>query len=83
MDGKDKKTWENFLPNFQSKSVSGYTDYWTFGYNSSYSILQNAQILANLLKANSNGATIDIVAHSMGGLVARSAIEDFGSDSYV
>ncbi|MDP3143537.1 MAG: hypothetical protein Q8N14_06375, partial [Candidatus Omnitrophota bacterium] len=70
-------TWEEFLPWIMSETNPSYSEYWTFGYNSSWSINQNGELLANLVKTHANGAQIDIVAHSMGGLVSRAMIEKF------
>ncbi len=76
--------WKNFLPKIKPKiQCAGYTQYLTFGYNSSLSIDENSVILADLLQTKMNGATVDIVGHSMGGLVARSAIEDHGCSGIV
>lgn len=76
--------WKNFLPKIKPQiQCAGYTQYLTFGYNSSLSIDENSVILANLLQTKMNGATVDIVGHSMGGLVTRSAIEDHGCSGIV
>ncbi len=77
-------TWEDFLPRIiVFANTTHYTEYWTFVYNSSWSIKTNAEILAKSIKEYSNGAIIDIVAHSMGGLVARSMIEQYKCEKYV
>lgn len=79
--------WNSFMDSFSyslnPRSTSGYTDYWVFGYNSSRSIDDNGKDLADLLKKYVNGADLDIVAHSMGGLVARAAIENHDCDELV
>lgn len=75
--------WDEFIPKLQDETDLLYTEFWTFGYNSSWSIEENAEILFNAINANANGANIDIVAHSMGGLVSRSMIETFSGDSYI
>ncbi len=75
--------WNTFLPWLFSNSELPYTEYWTFGYNSSRSINFNGELLAELMESHSNGARIDIVAHSMGGLVSRSMIENFNGSQYV
>jgi len=78
----DPTTWTIFLQNIYSANLS-YTDYWTFGYNTSKHIKENADLLDALLAQYSKGATIDIVAHSMGGLVARSEIEKYKDHMYI
>lgn len=76
-------TWEKFIPLFIPKSNVGYTKILTFGYNSSLPINDNGQILANLLSSKFQGIQVDIVGHSMGGLVSRSAIENHNASAYV
>ena len=77
-------TWEYFANLIMNdNSVLKYDKLWTFGYNSSKPIDDNGEILKNLLQQNGNGAAIDIVAHSMGGLVARSMIEKKSGANYV
>lgn len=77
-------TWEFFLKRIYGEQGSlNYNKFWTFGYNSSKSINENGQILKELLAQHSNGATIDIIAHSMGGLVSRSMIEKYNGARYV
>jgi uncharacterized protein (TIGR02145 family) len=73
----DPTCWKEFLPWIMSDMDSLYSEFWTFGYNSSWSINQNGELLSNLIKTYSNGAHIDIVGHSMGGLVSRSMIEKY------
>jgi uncharacterized protein (TIGR02145 family) len=76
--------WKGFLTKIKPKiECAGYTQYLTFGYNSSLSIDENSILLANLLQTKMNGATVDIVGHSMGGLVTRSAIENHGCSGIV
>lgn len=75
--------WDTLLTWINKDTAISYSEYWTFGYNSSWSIKKNAGILADLVKAHANGARIDIVAHSMGGLVSRSMIEQFGGTGYI
>ncbi len=75
--------WNDFLPWLMSDKELPYTEYWTFGYNSSRSIDQNGELLFEHLKTHSNGAQIDIVAHSMGGLVSRSMIENHEGAPYI
>lgn len=78
----DPYTWTLFLENLHMANLS-YTNYWTFGYNTSKHIKENADLLDALLAQYSEGATIDIVAHSMGGLVARSEIERYKDRMYI
>jgi len=77
------KVWTEFIQKIQQETDLPYTDIWTFGYNSSWSIQHNAEILAQLIGSFSNEAQIDIVAHSMGGLVSRSMIEQYGGAGYI
>jgi len=63
--------WSTFMQKLQKEENPSYTNYMTFGYNSSLSIEDNAQTLANSLETYAKGAKIDIIAHSMGGLVSR------------
>lgn len=77
-------TWEYFANLIMNdNSVLKYDKFWTFGYNSSKSIDENGEILKNLLQQNGKGAAIDIVAHSMGGLVARAMVEKKSGAIYV
>jgi uncharacterized protein (TIGR02145 family) len=76
-------TWNNFMTNIGTIANPEYSEFWTFVYNSSWSIKTNAKLLSDKLKIYSNGAQIDIVAHSMGGLVSRSMIEQFDGAQYV
>ena len=67
-----------------------YDRLWTFDYDSlGDSVTTSGQTLAVALKAalktplGDDAATVDIVAHGMGGLVARTAIESFDADGCV
>lgn len=80
--GKPVK-WKEFLSKIEQETDLTYTDFWTFGYNSSWSIEVNAAALHDLIAEQANGAVIDVVAHSMGGLVARSMIETYGGYQYI
>ncbi|MFT3904528.1 MAG: hypothetical protein QM727_15255 [Niabella sp.] len=73
--------WTNFLTSLISRSSSGYTEFWTYGYNTSKSIEDNGFELSKLLKQYKS--KIDIIGHSMGGLVARTAIENGGCSEFV
>jgi pimeloyl-ACP methyl ester carboxylesterase len=77
------KVWTEFIQKIQQETDLPYSDIWTFGYNSSWGIQQNAEILAQQIGALANEAHIDIVAHSMGGLVSRSMIEQFGGAEFI
>ena len=77
------KTWSVFLQNIIKETNLKYSEQWTFVYNSSWSVSKNAEKLADFLSTYSNGAQIDIVAHSMGGLVARSMIEQYNGNQYI
>jgi pimeloyl-ACP methyl ester carboxylesterase len=72
------KVWTEFIQKIQQETDLPYSDIWTFGYNSSWGIQQNAEILAQQIESIANEVPIDIVAHSMGGLVSRSMIEQYG-----
>lgn len=74
--------WDSVITWVQREN-NYYSEIWTFGYNSSYPVEQNGNTLYQLLQENSNGAQIDILAHSMGGLVARSMIEQSGGSAYI
>ncbi len=77
------KVWTEFIGKIQRETDLPYTDVWTFGYNSSWGIQQNAEVLARSIVSFSNEAQIDIVAHSMGGLVSRSMIEQYGGAEFI
>ncbi len=77
------KVWTEFIEKIQQETDLPYTEIWTFGYNSSWGIQQNAEILAQNIVSFSNAAKIDIVAHSMGGLVSRSMIEQYGGADFI
>lgn len=77
------KVWTEFIQKIQEETELPYSDIWTFGYNSSWGIQQNAEILARQIGSLANEAPIDIVAHSMGGLVSRSMIEQYGGAEFI
>ncbi len=54
-------------------------DFQTFGYDWRLSIKTNAQRLANFLKKVAHGRPVKIIAHSMGGLIARYMLADHKS----
>lgn len=76
-------TWEEFLERMIDPGINIYDKIWTFVYNSSWSIRTNGEKFAKALEMYSNNAQIDIVAHSMGGLVSRSMIEQYHGSKYV
>ncbi|MCO5247713.1 MAG: hypothetical protein M9887_02020 [Chitinophagales bacterium] len=76
--------WTTFVEKIYKKLLpSGYTHIVTFGYNSGLAIDDNGEKLASFLKTLTNGAEVDIIGHSMGGLVSRSAIENHGAAQFV
>lgn len=75
--------WVDFVPKIMASSEVNYTNYWTYGYNSSFGIDMNGELFANAIQEASNGAHIDIVGHSMGGLVSRAALENHNAEDNV
>jgi len=76
-------TWDNMINKFSGLTGSPYSQIWTFGYNTAMSISSNAAILKNALASYCSGKKVDIIAHSMGGLVARYLIEKSNGKEYV
>ncbi|MCH8555033.1 MAG: hypothetical protein LAT76_07740 [Schleiferiaceae bacterium] len=72
--------YDQIIPLIQSV---GYSHIVTFGYNSSLNINDNGLLLKNEIQSKLNGASVDIVSHSMGGLVSRSTIENHNGASLV
>ena len=75
-----KELWANFVeflgkPSF--KNLKNFYKIYAFEYNSSLAITENGRLLKTTL-GTLNGDAV-ILAHSMGGLVARSAIEEAGA----
>ncbi|GIV15736.1 MAG: hypothetical protein KatS3mg022_1171 [Armatimonadota bacterium] len=61
-----------------------YDEIWGFDYNWTMHINQNGAQLADYIRSNAKDTTrIDIYGHSMGGLVARWALEKGGASRYV
>jgi len=82
--GSPSPAWSSFLNKIKPQiTTSDYTHYLTFGYNSGLSINDNGIILSDILQTTINGAKVDFVTHSMGGLVARSAIENHNCEEIV
>jgi len=74
--------WETFIKDV-TLQIPSYSKVWTFGYNSNLSIDENASILKNALDGQTKGTKVDIVAHSMGGLVSRAMIENYDGAKFV
>lgn len=79
----DPTVWRYFLPKLEKEYDLNYSEIWTFGYDSGKSIDHNGRILDSLLRINLYGAKIDVLAHSMGGLVSRAMIENYQGSEYV
>ncbi len=75
--------WIDFIRKMNDQENQLYSEYWTFAYNSSWSIEYNAELLYEAIETYANGAEIDIVAHSMGGLVSRSMLETFNGHTFI
>lgn len=76
-------SWEEMIPKLLNLSGSPYSQIWTFGYNSSLSISTNASNLLAELQNKCSGRKVDIIGHSMGGLVARQMMEKNGGAGFV
>lgn len=77
----DPSGWEEYIKKIQQEpNMLNYTNIWTYGYHSKHEIGVHGADLEYLLRKYTKGAdpTIHIVAHSMGGLVSRSMIEQMG-----
>jgi hypothetical protein len=75
--------WDYFMKKFQESDELNYTEIWTFGYNSGLSIEANGQTLNLELETYLKNSKVDILAHSMGGLVSRSMIEQHDGAGFV
>lgn len=71
-----RSCWTSFIRYLTTSRNSQYDKVLTFGYNTGLHINANGKIFADNIRAKLKDAKVDIVAHSMGGLVARSAIEN-------
>ena len=71
-----RSCWTSFIQYLTIPPNNQYDKVLTFGYNTGLHINTNGKIFADNIRAKLKGAKVDIVAHSMGGLVARSAIEN-------
>ncbi|MDD3944997.1 MAG: FISUMP domain-containing protein [Bacteroidales bacterium] len=82
----DPTGWESYINKINMEpNMLFYTDIWTYGYHSGQSIYSIGEDLKeSLLKyTQDRNPTIHIVAHSMGGLVARSMIENSNGKNLV
>lgn len=79
----DAERWNDFIPKIQDSDDLNYSEVWTFVYISAKAIRSNAEILKEALDIYAEEKQVDIVAHSMGGLVARSMIEQYDGAKYV
>lgn len=77
------EVWKSMIQKISSEANNDYTDFLTFGYNPTDSITANGSLLVQDLQQYLNGDKVDIVAHGMGGLVARSMIENSNGAQYV
>ncbi len=75
--------WDKFIPKIQNTDNLKYSEIWTFVYISAKPIKSNATLLKEALDIYAKEKQVDIVAHSMGGLVARSMIEQCDGVKYV
>lgn len=71
-----RSCWTSFIQYLTIHPNNQYDKVLVFGYNTGLHINTNGKIFADNIRAKLKGAKVDIVAHSMGGLVARSAIEN-------
>lgn len=73
----------NFFPLQTYLKAKGYTRQLAFNYRSTGSIEGMAIRLRNEIKAQVKGGRIDIIAHSMGGLVSRYYVQQLGGSRRV
>ena len=76
-------TWDEMILKVLSEPDFENCKIWTFGYNSSLGISENATILSTYLTEYTNNKKVDIIAHSMGGLVSRSMLEYYIGHKWV
>jgi PKD repeat protein/pimeloyl-ACP methyl ester carboxylesterase len=70
-----KTTWREFIKFFYNNpELQLKYQLYTFSYQTYSSIKANGQLFATSMRANFGGRPVVVVAHSMGGLVARSAM---------
>ncbi len=79
----NSKRWVKFLEQLDEFPGNSYNACWTFSYNSSWSISENARLLQQALAIYGPEVQIDILAHSMGGLVSRAMLEQEGGSAAV
>ncbi|MDD4500461.1 MAG: FISUMP domain-containing protein [Bacteroidales bacterium] len=82
----DPTGWEGYIKKINLEPyMLSYTDIWTYGYHSGQNISSIGEDLYDLLYEYTKwvNPTIHIVAHSMGGLVSRSMIENSGGAEIV
>ncbi|MBY5896715.1 alpha/beta fold hydrolase [Rhizobium leguminosarum] len=71
----DSRTFGQMLPTIQALDVMSPFDLWTFDYDYRQSLATSADHLAEAIERRAFGKRrVDIVGHSMGGLVARLAV---------
>jgi len=72
----EPKSWTTFREWLDDNHDYNYDEVWSFGYKSRNSISDNGKLFEEQLDEHYiDGTQIDIVAHSMGGLVSRAMIE--------
>lgn len=81
-----KKTWEEFIKLFYSEEHQISSDLrnkyqlYTFSYQTDLGVNGNGELLASTLQATFGQRSVQVLAHSMGGLVARSAMVQHGAN---
>ena len=77
--------WDNFINYFNSDSSSLKGNYklYSFDYPTAGHVETNAQNLASIISSYFPSQKVVIIAHSMGGLVAHSYIQEYGGGSKV
>lgn len=71
----DARTFDRLLPTLDDICSGEDIDFWTFNYDYRQHLTKSADDLANAIARRSFGSRqVDIVGHSMGGLVARLAV---------